>query len=364
LSDNSTEEKVLPPSQHKLEKAREKGQVAASGDFVAGISAAIGLVYVVFNWKTFFDIAARISDLTNLSIANSSPDRALAIFLTMLFESAGAVAPLIALVIVSGIVTNLLHKRGIPFSLHPVKPDFAKINPGAGLKKLFSRRNATEFAQALGKLIVWFGLCALFLWLSLQTILASIYCSLGCVIDASLNAGLLILVAGVILLVASGLIDLPLQIALFHHEQKMGHKEAKREMKELMGSPEFKSHRRSEYQKLVFGNGGTGKAENGGGSGRVKDGVEGITLILRAPEKAVGLYYHPEHADVPMLVARFQGAQMAKELAAAQSHGIPVMEEATLANDLYRTIDVGKVVRERHFEKVARFLVQIGVIGG
>ena len=43
-----------------------------------------------------------------------------------------------AIIIIAAICANIIHKKGIPFSLEPIKPDFAKINPGQGLKKLLA----------------------------------------------------------------------------------------------------------------------------------------------------------------------------------------------------------------------------------
>ncbi len=41
---------------------------------------------------------------------------------------------------------------------------------------------------------------------------------------------------------------------------------------------------------------------------------------------------------------------------------IPIMREPDLAADIFRTIDVGNVVRERHFERVAAILVKLNLI--
>ena len=46
----------------------------------------------------------------------------------MVFEIGGIIAPMVVIIIVVGILANILDKQGVPFSTHPIKPDFAKIN--------------------------------------------------------------------------------------------------------------------------------------------------------------------------------------------------------------------------------------------
>ncbi len=353
-----SEEKTLDPTDHKLQKAREKGQVASSADFVGGLSVAAGICYLIFAWPSITASATRMLDLAMFSIVNSGPERGLAVFLTMVFELGYVVAPFIMVIVFVGVLANILEKQGIPFSLHPVTPDFAKINPGEGLKKLFARRNMTEFATSFVKICIWFAFTGLFLWLFIGPILSSPFCSIGCVMESALGLGLIIVAIAVIMLAATGLLDLPLQTMLFNHEQKMGHKEMKQEMKEILGSPEFKSHRRKEHRKLLNKSSKDGKA-----SGEIRDGKKGVSAIIRGFDAAVGIYFHPVEADVPVVIARYSGASFAKKMTEAESRGIPVEYDQSLMNDLLKTVDVGRVIRERHFEKVAKVLIRSGALG-
>jgi len=355
-----SEEKTLPPTAQKLRKAREKGQTAKSADFVQSMTTIAGIFYIIFNWQSVFGAFSTLFDLSVLSFQKDINEIGVALFLTVVFELMYTVVGFIILIVLIGIVANLLDKQGIPFSLDPIKPDFKKINPGEGLKRLFKKRNAIEFSTSFVKLVLWFTLCGVFIWLFLQTILASIYCSVGCVIDSASSIGTLLLATAVIMLMFTGLLDLPLQRFLFEDEQKMGHQEAKREQKEMLGSPEFRQHRRNEHMKAISGNSNSGG--KGGGSGEVKDGTKGITLIIQGQENAVGIYFHPQHADVPILVAKFKGGQLVSSLKDAETKGIPIVMDNTLSSDIFRTVDTGVVIQQRHFEAVARMLVNVGAI--
>lgn len=354
MSDDS-EEKTLEPSQHKLKEARKKGQVSQSSDFVQSMTTVAGIFYIVLNWTNFSESFSGLYQLSVLSFRQDVTEIGLSLFLTVVFDVMYAILPFAALIIMIGLVANLLDKQGIPFSLEPIKPDFKKVNPAEGFKKLFKKRNMVEFASSLTKLVFWFVITFVFIWLFLQTILASLYCSIGCIADSAISAGTLILATAVVMLLLFGLLDMPLQKMLFHDEQKMGHKEAKREQKEINGSPEFKQHQKSEHRRMI--------AEVSGeavGSGQIRDGTSGLTMILRGSESAVGIYFHPEHSKVPALVKVFSGVRFARDMKAADNKNIPVIFDQALMSDILSSVQVGKAIRERHFEKVARSLIDIG----
>ena len=354
MSDDS-EEKTLDASQHKLREARKKGQVAQSSNFVQSMTTVAGVFYIILNWKSFADTFSNLFQLTVLSFQKDAVDIGLSLFLTVIFDIMYAIVPFVMLIILVGVVANILDKQGIPFSLEPIKPDFKKVNPAEGFKKFFKKRNMVEFFSSLTKLVFWFTLTAIFVWLFLQTILASIYCSIGCIADSATSVGMLIIATAVVMLLFFGLLDMPLQKFLFNDEQKMGHKEAKREQKEMNGSPEFKQHQKSEHRRMIAEV--SGEAQ---GSGQIRDGSNGLTMILRGSESAVGIYFHPEHSKVPALVKTFSGARFTQDMKAADNKNIPVIFEQALMSDILSSVEVGKAIRERHFEKVARMLIDIG----
>ncbi|MEM7291051.1 MAG: EscU/YscU/HrcU family type III secretion system export apparatus switch protein, partial [Pseudomonadota bacterium] len=217
---------------------------------------------------------------------------------------------------------------------------------------------------------------AVFFWLLLQQTLASSLCSIGCVLDSASNLGLLLIITAVLMLVAAGLIDLPLQQQLFRHEQKMGHKELKRELKDTQGSPEFKSHRRNEYRKLagggevhgdgagsgVVGGVGPGAGKGAGGAGSAEDASKPIAII-RGADSAVGIYFHPSQADVPIVVMKLTGKSFLNRIRDFENAGIPIEYDQALLKDMIKSVDIGHVIRERQFEKVAKILIRTGALG-
>ena len=194
MSDDS-EEKVLPPSEHKLRKAREKGQVASSQDFVAAAVTLSALLYVVFAWPSMVRAMDEIFRLTVASAPFTARDGLGRSFHSVLYLLGGIVVPFGIVTALAAIVANMIHKRGIPFSVHPVIPDFSRINPGQMMKKVFSKRNATEFGISLFRITVWFVVAGLVLWLAATDILASATCGGPCIGNIAVRIGIVLFAA-------------------------------------------------------------------------------------------------------------------------------------------------------------------------
>ncbi|MEZ5792466.1 MAG: EscU/YscU/HrcU family type III secretion system export apparatus switch protein [Nitratireductor sp.] len=345
MSDDS-EEKTLAPSDHKLRKAREKGQVASSQDFVSAAVTVAAILYLLFAWPSMVSSLDAMVTLSTDAAARPNVDTLLLPFYGILVSLGMTVLPLGILVLLVAIGANIIHKRGIPFSLHPVIPDFSRINPGQIFKKIFSRRNATEFGISLFRIIFWFVLAGIIIWLAMPDLLASTTCDTGCSLNVVIRIMVIIIAAVVILLLMAGLADLPVQNAIFRHEQKMGHNEFKRELKETMGNMEFKAHRKGEYQTMLTTQ-STGNA---------------TSMIIASYSCAISIFYHPKDCPVPRVVARHSGATVADVLKRAIKAGIPVADDSFLANDIFQTVAPGSGIRERHFGKVALLMVNKGVL--
>ncbi len=350
MSDDN-EEKTLEPTDHKLRKAREKGQIATSQDFVGASVTVSVIIYILFAWPSMLQGIDQIFQITVDAAPHTGPGGIMGAFNTVTTILGVMLIPFGIIATLAAIFANIIHHKGIPFSMHPVTPDFNRINPGQIFKKVFSKRNAAEFAISLLRISIWFAITALLVGLTAPQILASTMCEGPCVLDVAMRVLAILVVAMVIMLIVFGLGDLPIQNALFRHEQKMGHREMTREMKDTLGNPEFKSHRRNHHRESV---------ENPGGGGSRQKSSESI--ILSGPSCAIAIFYHAKESPVPVVIARHSGSTLRAAIASAAASGVPVAEDAALANDLFQTVAQGSAIRERHFARIAQHLVNAGLI--
>ncbi len=343
---NETEEKKLPPSEHKLRKARERGQVASSAEFVGGTVAVTTIVFIAMSWQSVVVGVSGVFDSGIASMTEDNTEITLSMLLltgSLLWNKLGILGVILSIV---AIVANVVHKGGVPFSLHPIKPEFKKINPGEGLKKLFGFRNSIEFGISLVKITLWFAICLAIFWFGLGTLMKSISCGAACALDRTMDMALIIAIVAIFMLIVTGLLDIPLQFSLFKREQKMGHSESKRERKDTHGNPEIKSRFKDQYRELID--------DSGGGD---------VTFYLRGVETVVGISYDPTLSTLPRVTTKVGEAGSETVLARAKSAGIPIIADNQLAADIAASVQTGGIVRERHFERVAGILIGLGAIG-
>ena len=144
-----------------------------------------------------------------------------------------------------------------------------------------------------------------------------------------------------------GVLDLPLQRHLFMKEMRMSKTEKKREMKDLEGNPQIKGERRR--LQMMFAS-----------RPPVKKGVRHAAIIVAQEDRVVGLRYERDEAPVPLIVSKARGEAGDEMLAEARRLGLPVVEDATLLDQL-----IGKSIGDRippdTYTSVARLLVRFGV---
>lgn len=343
MAAGETEEKNLPPSQRKLRKLREKGQVATSTDFVNALIFAFGVVVILVMWPRYvevFNAGMRLA-LDGLRQPGSSST------ITALFGIArltmDVIIPLLVAVAVAGFLGHVAFKKGLIVSADPLKPDMNRLNPGEGFKRIFSYRNGVDFAMVLLRSAIWFVTAAIVTWLALPTLLMSPVCELPCVSATGLDLVRTLIIIAIILLIVIGLIDLPIQTALFLREQRMSKTELKREMKEEDGAPEMVGYRKEQHRQFATGGGGTG--------------IRGMTLVFTSSEYVVAIRYDSKTDPVPLVVVKGAGQHGDLILQSAGAMGVPVEPDPGLASELFR-VGIGGMVPERLFTPVAMALVR------
>lgn len=152
-----------PATAHKLEKARRRGSIFRSADvtFAVILLTVTGCVYGVGA-----ESAAKVARLLALGLhAAGAQDGGTALIVAVMGRlAAGALAVLAApllLIWTAAFIVSALQARGV-FTSEPLKPDFSRLNPAAGLKRMINVRAIHEVARSLLKLLVLTG--AVILW--------------------------------------------------------------------------------------------------------------------------------------------------------------------------------------------------------
>ena len=242
-----------------------------------------------------------------------------------------------------GIVANIV-QVGFLFTFEPLKPNFSKLNPAEGAKKIFSKKNFFEFLKNCVKVVFLSYLLYKIIWASVPELLQMCYGTIDDIMPSlrvMLKRLAVYTAAGYILI---AVVDRIFQGKNFTKEMMMTKDEVKREYKEMEGSQEVKQAQRQFRDELL------------NGPDPVQATKESNVVVTNPTHLAVGIRYDPEEWPLPRIVVAGADniARVIRET--AMTEGIPIMENVPLARALYAEGKVGDFIPESLLEPVAEVL--------
>jgi flagellar biosynthesis protein FlhB len=219
----------------------------------------------------------------------------------------------------------------------------SRINPVAGLGRMFGTHGLVELAKALGKAAV---LGILGWWVVMDELAMSVGLAGQDLQAAAGNIGrsvvmsILILTLGLALI---ALIDVPVQIIRRNARLRMTKQQVKEEMRQSEGAPELKAAVRQRRQEVLMGS--------------ARKAVSEATVVLTNPTHfAVALRYRPGIDAAPVVVARGRGETALAIRNLAKVKSVPTLEYPQLTRAIYFTTRAGHIVSEDLFMAVATVL--------
>jgi flagellar biosynthetic protein FlhB len=340
-------ERTEEPSQKRLQDARERGQVPRSREltnFATMIGGSAALVAIGGS------LAARMSQMMRRGLSIdpmrlrdsdgmlSSLGEACTSALTVLLP---VFAVLIGLVVLASLVLG-----GWNFSMQAMAPDFSRLSPLAGMKRLFGLRGASELGKALLKCAVVGAVCAAIVSWIFRDVLALAHMEPRAAIarGAALLSWSFVWLCASLALVA--IVDVPLQLFQFKQALRMTRQELRDEVKESDGRPETKQRIRQMQQTLA--------------RRRMMHKVPTADVVIVNPTHfAVALKYDPKKMRAPRVLAKGVDLVAQNIRRIAEENRVPVFESPKLARALYRSTDLNKEIPAGLYVAVAQVLSYI-----
>jgi flagellar biosynthetic protein FlhB len=340
-------ERTEEPSQRRLQEARERGQIPRSRELTNFATMIGGSAALVAIGGT---IAAHLSQLMRRSLSIDEKSLRTTDSMTALLGDAGisavtAILPvfgtLVCMVLLASVVLG-----GWNFSTKALTPDFSRLSPLSGIKRLFGLRGVSELVKALLKCIVVGAVCAGIVSWIFGDVLA-----LGRMAPrAAISRGAGLLSWAFVWLCASlalvAIVDVPLQIFQFKRALRMTRQELRDESKEMDGRPETKQRIRQMQQTLA--------------RRRMMHKVPTADVLIVNPTHfAVALKYDPKKMRAPVVLAKGVDLVAQNIRRIAEEHRVPVFESPKLARALYRSTDLNKEIPSGLYVAVAQILSYI-----
>jgi flagellar biosynthetic protein FlhB len=347
MADQDAQDRNLPASQRKLDKARTDGQVVRSrdlGHFAALAAGGAGLVALA-PWLTarLQEMLARALQFDSAAAHNPGvmTERLGDLTLVMLW----AALPLALLVAFAGVASGV-GVGGWNWSWKAMEPKFSKLNPFSGLVRLVSKDRLIDTLKSCALALILGTVGGLYLKSQVEALAGLTALALPAAIAEAAHTvvggmSLLLLV-----LAAFALVDAPLQRHLHAQRLKMSHQEAKQEFKEVEGNVEVKAKVRARMREMV--------------KRRMLAAVPGADLVVMNPTHyAVALKYDDASMGAPRVVAKGADLLALKIRDTAQGAKVPVLQAPMLARALYAHAELDREIPAALFGAVAQVLAYV-----
>jgi len=347
MAEESDLEKTEPASPRRLEKAREEGNVARSRELttLVMVGTAIGGL-----WFSAESLGGRIDAVLRHALRFEravafEPSRMLAGAGAMGFEVLVALIPFFAAMVIAAVAAPMM-LGGWLFSGKAVSPRFSKLDPFAGVARMFSTQSLSELFKALAKSLLIGGAAYYVIAGNLDAVSALLDLPVRAALQqaVSLVGRNCALIAASLVVVA--MIDVPYQLWTYYRKLRMSREDLRQEHKESEGDPHIKAQIRRQQQAVA--------------RRRMMSEVPKADIVVTNPTHfAVALKYVDGDMRAPRVVAKGTDLVALRIREIAAEHKVAILEAPPLTRALYRHTRLGDEIPAGLYTAVAEVLAWV-----
>lgn len=347
------EERTEPATSKRRDEARKKGQVARSTEIGSAMVLLMGFTMLWAYGKYIYEWLAGymkwMLSPTMFVTSSMNPN-----FVGWLFEDMYAfvirvLAPLVAAIMVVGLAFNLV-QVGFRVSFTPISPNFSKLNPLSGVKRLFSFRAIQELAKSLIKLSIVATISYQHVKAEIPTLLLMHDMDIAASMALVSGSTIRLIMKLIMVLVVIAILDWIYQKYDFEKSLKMSKQEVKDEYKQREGDPLVRSRIRQKQREIAVR--------------RMMAEVPKADVVITNPIRiAVALTYVADEMHAPKVVAKGAGVIAERIREVAKENEVPIIEDRALAQALFKTAEIGDFVPPNLFKAVAEILAYVYRLG-
>lgn len=343
----SGQERTEEASAKRLSEARERGEVPRSRELgtMLALMAATGVL-----WASADTLLTPLRDAMRADFQVQRALHMTEVEVTQVLREAlvavlAALAPFLAVSAVVAVLGSIA-LGGWNFSAEAAGFKWNRIDPVAGIARMFSVKSAMELVKATVKFLLLLGIATAVLWHDAPVLfqLATMPIDAAIAMTATLCFKAFLLVAGGTVLIA--VVDVPFQLWDYGRNLRMTRQELREESRESDGSPEVKGKIRSLQQELA--------------RRRMMEEVPKADVVVTNPEHyAVALRFDPETMSAPLLVAKGADEVAFRIRAVAKEAGVTILEAPPLARAVYHTTKLNHEIPAGLYLAVAQVLAYV-----
>ena len=337
------DDRTEDPTERKLEEAIKRGDVAKSAEIntlfvLGGFTLALMTTSAHVGSSLILDLRG---SLMNAHLVPVDAAGLSAVGGHALWAGVAAIALPIAFIVFGALAGGSIQHRPL-WTLQPLKPQFSRLSPMSGLKRLFGPEAFIQFVKGLLKIVIVGAVAVTVLWNERDRLESLARLEPVALMPAVLALALKLLLGVLAIYAFLALADAVYQRISWMKRQRMSKRELKEEFKEQEGNPEIKARLRQIRAARV--------------KKRMMKAVPDATVIVTNPTHyAVALMYEKGMA-APVCVAKGLDSLALRIRAVATQHGVPVVENPPLARALHATVGIDEEIPVEHYKAVAEVI--------
>ena len=330
----------------KLSKAREKGAVARGVDL--GYLASL-VTFIGFLWIEGSVVRARLGENSRRALV-AAPDALTSaqailtmtgrVFWLSLYTLMWLPAVMFCVILVVELI-----QTGPVFSVQAMRPDFSRLNPASGFKRVFSLRQMVETGKNVFKMALYGAIGSLTIFHAFKS--ASNVTDVYSLAGAMAGFGQRLLLFFAVAAAAFALLDQLIVRHDFAMRMRMTRRDVRRELRDREGDPRMKQRRKQLHRQFV-------KL-----SKSIRNIRDADVLITNPTHYAVALKYDSRTMGAPTIVSQATNDYAMRLRRLAFVYGVTVIQNPALAKNLYHRGGFEKQIPEVYFRSVAEVYIMM-----
>ncbi|AYD40672.1 fused FliR family export protein/FlhB family type III secretion system protein [Clostridium fermenticellae] len=343
----ATDDKTEEATPHKKSESRKKGQIAKSKE----LSLAFTLLACTITLLAFGSYAGSSLKATMIAFLNNYLNQSLSynsvkeVTLIMVIRIAAVFLPITLPIMLMGILVNFI-QTGALFTTEPLKPDFSKLNPINGFKRMFSMRSFMELIKDIAIVLVVGIIGFKFVKENYTYILTLGNLNPPFILEAIGKLTVSIFFRITLCMVIISIIDYVFQRYQYNKDLKMSKQEVKEEFKQDEGDPQIKGKIKQKQREMA--------------TRRMMQEVPKATVVVTNPTHiSVALKYEKGKNSAPVVVAKGADLIALKIKEIAKENDVPIVENKPLARLIYSEVELNRAIPMEMYQSVAEIIALV-----
>jgi flagellar biosynthetic protein FlhB len=340
--DQNRTEQATP---YKLTKAREKGAVARGIDLAFLTSLA---AFAAFMWLAGSSWRARLQQAATDALVSAprlqSGANAILVASGSVLRLGGDLLIGLGFTVFATVLLFELIQTGPVLSTQPLRPDFSRLNPANGFKRVFSIRLLIETGKNVLKLAVYGAIAILMIRYAVTAVTPAVTNADG-LAAAMAGMGGRLLGFFLVAAVAFTILDQIISRQDFQKRMRMTRRDIRRELRDREGDPHLKQKRKQLHRQYI-------KLSTSLRNIRTAD-----VLIVNPSHYAVALRYDPKSMTAPMIVSMATNQHALRLKRMAFIYEVVIIQDPPLARSLFQRGDLERQIPEALFRPVAEIYI-------